>query len=370
MSSKMSKKIYLLIVLALLVGMVGKAKADFVFGTPTNLGPTINSAATEQMPSISADGLELYFSDHGGGLRPGGHGRADLWVAIRPTKDDPWGVPVNLGPTVNSSSADEFSDLSADGLSLYFSSDRAGGLGHYDLWVTIRETKDSPWSKPVNLGSTVNSTYGDAGPRISTDGLSLYFSDFLTARHGGYGGWDSYVTTRATVSDPWGAPVNLGPVVNGPGFDNGPNISADGLIMFLQSNRPGGPGGMADLWMTRWNAQDADWEPLVNLGPVVNAGGFDAGPEISSDGSTLYFCSERPGGFGSVDLWQVSIEPIVDLNDDGIVNADDMVIMIDHWGTDEPLCDIGPMPWGDGVVDVQDLIVLSEHLFEGGPPVE
>lgn len=55
---------------------------------------------------------------------------------------------------------------------------------------------------------------------------------------------------------------------------------------------------------------------------------------------------------------------VVDFNGDGIVNAADMCIMVDYWGTDEPLCDIGPMPWGDGIVDVEDLVVLAEHLFE------
>ncbi len=84
----------------------------------------------------------------------------------------------------------------------------------------------------------------------------------------------------------------------------------------------------------------------------------------------LYFHSPRSGGFGISDIWQASIEPIVDLNEDGIVDATDMCIMVDNWGTDEPLCDIGPMPWGDGIVDVQDLIVLAEHLFEEIPPVE
>jgi len=60
----------------------------------------------------------------------------------------------------------------------------------------------------------------------------------------------------------------------------------------------------------------------------------------------------------------VSIDPVVDLNDDGIVDAADLCMMVDYWGTDMPLCDIGPMPWGDGIVDVQDLIILAEHLFE------
>ena len=115
----------------------------------------------------------------------------------------------------------------------------------------------------------------------------------------------------------------------------------------------------------------AKWSEPVNLGPAVNTPYIDRGASPSADGSMLYFCSNRPGGIGEfLDLWQVSIIPIVDLNVDGIVDASDMCIMIDYWGTDEPLCDIGPMPWGDGIVDVQDLIVLAEHLFEKVPPAE
>jgi hypothetical protein len=64
-------------------------------------------------------------------------------------------------------------------------------------------------------------------------------------------------------------------------------------------------------------------------------------------------------------MYQVSIDPVVDLNGDGVVNWDDIYIMEKYWDTNEPLCDIGPMPWGDGVVDVNDLIVLVEHFFEG-----
>ena len=63
-----------------------------------------------------------------------------------------------------------------------------------------------------------------------------------------------------------------------------------------------------------------------------------------------------------MDLWQAPIIPIVDLNSDGIVDAFDRGIMMDHWGEDYPLCDIGPMPWGDGIVDIQDLLVLAEYL--------
>jgi hypothetical protein len=67
--------------------------------------------------------------------------------------------------------------------------------------------------------------------------------------------------------------------------------------------------------------------------------------------------------FQNTDIYQAPIIPIVDFNGDRIVDAADMVIMVDNWGTDNSLCDIGPMPWGDGIVDVQDLVVLAEHLF-------
>jgi hypothetical protein len=107
------------------------------------------------------------------------------------------------------------------------------------------------------------------------------------------------------------------------------------------------------------------WSMPVNLGPTINSSSDDGAPSISDDGSTLFFASNRPGGVGRDDIWQVSLEPIVDLNSDGIVDSADICIIIDGWGTDEPLCDVGPMPWGDGIVDVQDLIVLAEHLEDG-----
>jgi len=75
----------------------GSATADFTFGEPTNLGPSVNSSSSEWPPSISADGLSLYFCSN----RPGGFCGRDLWVTTRATKHDEWGTPANLGPTVN-----------------------------------------------------------------------------------------------------------------------------------------------------------------------------------------------------------------------------------------------------------------------------
>jgi len=107
----------------------------------------------------------------------------------------------------------------------------------------------------------------------------------------------------------------------------------------------------------------------VNIGPPVNSSYSELGPSVSGDGRFLYWSGHfanppRPGAYGNADIWQASIEPVIDLNSDGIVDDADMCIMVENWGTDYSLCDIGPMPWGDGIVDVQDLTVLAEHLFE------
>jgi hypothetical protein len=103
----------------------------------------------------------------------------------------------------------------------------------------------------------------------------------------------------------------------------------------------------------------------VELGFNNPAAGYIYGPALSPDGSTLYFsASSAWGGFGNDDFWQVEFIPIVDFNGDRIVDSLDMCIMVDNWHTNSILCDIAPMPWGDGIVDVEDLKVLAEHLFE------
>ena len=276
--------------------------ADLVFRNPANLGPTVNSSADEYDPAISADELELYFNSY----RPGGLGEADLWVTTRKTKADPWGSSVNLGPTVNSPAGDKAPSLSADGLSLYFSSGRPAGIGGQDLWVTTRKTRSSPWGQPANLGPTVNSAANEHSPYISADDLTLYFAEQpdQLERPGGSGNGDIWVTTRKTKRDPWGTPVNLGPTVNSSAWDQAPSISDDGLSLYFDSER----GGVDEsaIWVTKRKNTSEPWGTPVKLGPVVNAD-WEANPDISRDGSTLYFVSTRPGGSGGSDLWQVSL---------------------------------------------------------------
>lgn len=298
----------LIALLAVPTALVLTARAGTAtgFGNPTNLGPSVNSSAHEYDPSISADELELYFNSY----RPGSFGEYDIWMTTRKTKADPWGIPVNLGPTVNSPAGELAPSISTDGLSLYFSSDRSGGYGVQDIWVTTRETKSAPWGEPVNLGPTVNSVAREHAPSISTDGLELYFSGLWefpeSSRPGGSGGSDIWVTTRKTKRDPWGTPVNLGPAVNSTTYDESPSISGDGLSLYFYSHRSGG-SGESDIWVTKRKSTSDPWGTPVNLGPTVNSVSMEGNPDISRDGCTLYFASRRPGGSGGSDLWQVSL---------------------------------------------------------------
>ena len=340
-------------VAAFLVGGGGNANADFIFGEPTNLGPTVNSSSHDAHPSISADGLSLYFAS----TRPGGYGREDLWVTTRATTDDQWGPPRNLGSTVNSPDNEGEPCISADGLSLFFHSTRPGGYGQYDIWLTTRPTISDPWSSPVNLGPTVNSSAPDWDPSISADGLTLYFS---STRSGGYGDVDVWLTTRASKGAPWDEPVNLGPVVNTPYEDAGPSISADGLVLLFHSDRPGGYGDY-DIWVITRPTKDTPWGEPVNLGPAVNTAYSESEPSISADGLELYFCdfrNPRPGGVGSRDLWQVSITPVIDFNGDGRIDFKDFSLLALYLFQDESSVDIGPTPLGDHIVDYKDVAVL------------
>ncbi|MBM4025353.1 MAG: hypothetical protein FJ280_08090 [Planctomycetes bacterium] len=338
-------------------------KAEFTFGKPVNIGPIVGG--DEFVVCLSYDGLEMYVQVWDW---PGGQGDWDFWVLRRTAIGQPWGTPENLGPAVNSPNRDGAASISADGLTFYFfSSNRPGGYGNNDIYMATRATKNDPWGEAVLLGPPINrisSAANDGRPWISPDGLELYF---VSRRSGGSGEGDIWVSRRATENDPWGTPVNLGPGVNTSYEDVFPCLSPDGLLLFFcdaptswaKEPRPGGYGA-CDMWMARRASVSDPWQAPVNLGPTVNNSADGAVPRISPDGRTLYFWSNQ-GGFASPN-WQAPIIPIVDFNGDGKVDGKEVLGLVEHWGEDYPLGDIGPFAWGDGTVDVNDLKVLAEYL--------
>ena len=194
-------------VAAIVLGGGGSAIADFTFGEPTNLGPTVNSDSDDALPAISADGLECYFLSD----RPGGQGGFDLWVTTRATTYDSWSPAENVVAPINSASDDGTPTISADGLSLYFSSNRLGGHGNFDLYVATRPSRSDAWGTPVNLGPPVNTWEDQWASSLSADGLELYFCDWHVYLPGGYGNGDIWVSARASVSDAWNPTATLPP---------------------------------------------------------------------------------------------------------------------------------------------------------------
>jgi hypothetical protein len=276
------------------------------WSAPVNLGPTVNSAGFNNVaPAISKDGLSLYFTST---RQPGGFGGDDIWVSQRDSSDDPWGPPVNLGPTINTSFNEREPAFSRDGHLMFFVTNRPGGFGGIggDIWVSRRVHTDDDfgWQTPENLGPGVNSAFADTGPSyFANEELGtpqLYFS---SNRPVGI----SHVYVSEQAADGSFGPAFLIPELGenvGPGMT--PSIRHDGLEIFITSSRPGSFGNSLDLWVsTRETVLDA-WSEPVNLGPTVNTTVADLLSEISSDGKTLFFTSNRTGTIGLVDLWMTT----------------------------------------------------------------
>ena len=137
---------------------------------PVNLGSPVNTIKWESQPSISANGKMLFFSSN----RPGGKGGKDLWYSIF-NENGRWSKPVNLGETINSTGDEMSPFIHFDGKTLYFSSDGWPGMGGFDLYKT-RMNEDSTWSDPVNLGYPINTYNDEMGLIIESGGQKAYFS--------------------------------------------------------------------------------------------------------------------------------------------------------------------------------------------------
>jgi len=287
------------VVLALGFGAIGIVNAQEFsdWSAPANLGPAINTSYGESCVSVSKNGLSLYFASS----RPPENGVSwDLWVVQRARVEDEWGTPQWLGPNINSTYSESCPALSLDEHRLYFVSTRPGGCGGGDLYVSRRHDRrdDFGWEPAENLGCIpdgyVNSSAGEATPAFFEDETGTLIMYFAKAG-------DIYASAMRG-DDTFGPPEIVGEL-SIPGYsESGATIRRDGREIIFSSNRPGGWGGM-DLWMSTRDSTSEPWSAPVNLA-VLNSPLMDGGRmSLSFDGCALYFTSGRPGGFGSGDLY-------------------------------------------------------------------
>ena len=197
--------------------------------------------------------------------------------------------------------------MSRDGKTFYIASTRPGGLGGIDIWVSTRASVDDPWEEPVNVGAPVNSSADDFCPTIARDGHLFYF---VSRRSGGCGGADIYVT-RLRDDKGYDAPENVGCDVNSPADEASPfplPESANGPVLYFSSNRAGGfvpdaPGSSTGDSDIYMSESHGDTFGAARLVDGVNSTAEDAQPNVRRDGLEIFFFSTRPGTLGMADLY-------------------------------------------------------------------
>ncbi|ALW86101.1 hypothetical protein AUC43_13965 [Hymenobacter sedentarius] len=244
---------------------------------PVPLPAPMNSFKFQYFPALTADNRFLLFTG-----RPAASSGEDLFVS-RQNKDGSFGAPVSISPAINTSYNEGAGSISGDGKTLVFAScDRPKAIGNCDLYISRRTGNN--WSKPVNLGTNVNSTEWDSQPTLSADGRTLYFT---STRRGGQGQEDIYVTTLQPDGT-WSAAQNLGTPVNTPGKDMAPFIHASGTTLYYVTDGLVGMGGL-DVFRCEKTAA-GKWSEPRNLGYPLNTFENEASLFITSD-NQKGFCS-------------------------------------------------------------------------------
>lgn len=267
---------------------------------PINLGPNINTDQDELMPSVTADERFLYFTKH---ENIGRHVDENIWMSENINGE------FQLSQIIDRPiSTDEYFEgatcISPSGKYLFFTScGRPDGVGDCDNYYTKRIV--GGWDRPKNLGNKVNTPGWDIQPCISADGRTLFFA---SRRLGGFGGLDIWMSTL-DENFSWTTPINLGPNINTEKDEERPFIHPDDNTLYFSSD--GLPGfGSSDFFYSKKDAA-GKWMTPVNLGFPINSAGDEIGLAITTDGKTAYMGSERPGGFGGLDIYKFDLDESV-----------------------------------------------------------
>ena len=214
--------------------------------------------------------------------------------------------PQNLGPAINSKDDEYLPALTADGEMLVFTrrfprkaSTTAATNKEEDLYMSL--SNNGQWGVATRMPEPLNSNDNEGAECISQDGRIMFFT--ACGRNDGGGRCDIYMCVNKGGT--WGKPRNLGPSVNSGAWEGQPTFSIDGKTLYFVSNRKGGYGGM-DIWKTVF--ENGKWTEPVNLGPEINSEYDEMSPFIHFDDRTLYFSSNRPEGMGGFDLYVSNLE--------------------------------------------------------------
>jgi hypothetical protein len=269
-----------------------------------NLGMPPNSSFNENFPTFTPDGLALYFQSN----RPGGVGGTDLWVSRRANHYAPWGTPMNLGAPINYPGQDSGAIFTSDGLTMYYASDRPGGEGLLDIWVSTRTdpNDDFGWSAPENVGDVINTEHNDAPNAFEFNEAGQVLRMWFARDNGldptGIENFDIWTTKAHTKQGYWGQPKEM-TNFNSIYRDGSLAIRPDSLEIAFTTNRPGGVG-MTDIWFSTRATTEDEWGPPFNGPAALNTTVRDVSSTYyPTDPATLILYSTRPGGFGLLDIY-------------------------------------------------------------------
>lgn len=207
----------------------------------------------------------------------------------------------NINDVINSEYPDYAPGVNADNDFIIFTSRRSGGVGknkdvdnEYFEDIWYSKKINGVWSSPKNLGKPINSETHDASIGLSPDGKEMFL---YKPDNGG----DIY-TSRLDDNGVWSAPENMGKIVNSRFNEPSVSISSDGKVLYFSSDRPGGFGGL-DIYKAELD-EKGNWSRAVNLGSTINTEYDDDSPFIDYDGKTLYFSSRGHKGMGGYDIYK------------------------------------------------------------------
>jgi outer membrane protein OmpA-like peptidoglycan-associated protein/tetratricopeptide (TPR) repeat protein len=258
-----------------------------------NIGKTINSSHHDYAPLLYPEGEAMIFTSNR--EAPPSPDRPkppmnfeDIYISNKDSEH--WSSPKHLSPDVNVEQHDAAASISHDGrfLFLYYEE------GYGDIYVS--ERVDGSWQKPVALNENINTINWETSACLSIDGRKLYFS---SNRPGGYGELDIWMSTKDGKGD-WGKPVNLGPNVNTPGNEDSPFIHHDGVTLYFGSDAHPGLGN-TDIFRSEF--KEGKWQAPINMGYPVNSADYDNYFVISKDKKDGYFASVREDGLGETDIY-------------------------------------------------------------------